>query len=362
MRKDYYEILGVDRNATPEEIKRAYRKLVKKYHPDLHKDDPEAAKKMAEINEAYEVLSDPEKRKKYDMYGTADIPTGDYSYQSPGFDFSDFFKDFDFGFEDIFDTFFGGFGTTRERRRERVRRGSDLYYRLTIDLMDVLKGGEKEIEIEREEICDRCGGSGVEPGFEKEVCPECGGTGQVKRVQRTVFGQFVTVTVCPRCGGEGYINTHPCKVCRGSSVVRQKRRLKVKIPPGIEDGMRIRLKSQGNQGKGGSGDLYIEVRISPHPLLRREGSDLFYEAKIPLITALLGGDIRIPTLEGEKNISIKPGIQFKERIRLKGEGLPYLGRRGRGDLYVIADIEIPTKLSRKERKLIEEWKKLRGEA
>ncbi|HDJ99731.1 MAG TPA: molecular chaperone DnaJ [Firmicutes bacterium] len=361
MKKDYYEILGVDRNATPEEIKRAYRKLVKKYHPDLHKDDPEAAKKMAEINEAYEVLSDPEKRKRYDMYGSADIPTGGFSYEQEGFPYGDFFKDFDFGFEDIFDTFFGGFGTTRERRKERVRRGGDLYYRLTIDLVDVLKGAEKEIEIEREEICDRCGGSGVEPGFEKEVCPECGGTGQVKRVQRTIFGQFVTVTVCPRCHGEGYINTHPCKACRGSGVVRRSRRIKIKIPPGIEDGMRIRLKGQGNQGKNGlNGDLYIEVNVRPHPFLKREGENLFYEAQVPLITALLGGSITIPTLEGEKVINIKPGLQFGERIRLKGEGLPLLGRRGRGDLYVIANIKIPTKLSRREKKLLEEWRKIRG--
>lgn len=359
MNKDYYEILGVDRNATPEEIKKAYRKLVKQYHPDLNKNNPEAAKKMAEINEAYEVLSDPEKRKRYDMYGTAE-GIGDYAYQynseSP---FGDFFRDFNFGFEDIFDTFFGGFTETRERRR--VERGSDIYGRIEIDLKDVLYGREVELEVERDEICESCNGTGVEKGFKKEKCPTCHGTGKVKRTQSSIFGQFVTITTCPTCRGEGEINRNPCRVCRGSGVTKKKRFIKVKIPPGIEDGMRIRLQDEGNSSKSGlKGDLYIEVKIKPHPLIKRKGADLIYDAEVPLLTAIFGGEIEIPYIEGKKKIFISPGTQSNEEIKLKGEGLPYLRGRGRGDYIIIAKVKIPNpkELSKKEREILEKWKEL----
>lgn len=359
MNKDYYEILGVDRNATPEEIKKAYRKLVKQYHPDLNKNNPEAAKKMAEINEAYEVLSDPEKRKRYDMYGTAE-GIGDYAYQynseSP---FGDFFRDFNFGFEDIFNTFFGGFTETRERRR--VERGSDIYGRIEIDLKDVLYGREVELEVERDEICESCNGTGVEKGFKKEKCPTCHGTGKVKRTQSSIFGQFVTITTCPTCRGEGEINRNPCRVCRGSGVTKKKRFIKVKIPPGIEDGMRIRLQDEGNSSKSGlRGDLYIEVKIKPHPLIKRKGADLIYDAEVPLLTAIFGGEIEIPYIEGKKKIFISPGTQSNEEIKLKGEGLPYLRGRGRGDYIIIAKVKIPNpkELSKKEREILEKWKEL----
>ncbi len=360
MNKDYYEILGVDRNATPEEIKKAYRKLVKQYHPDLNKNNPEAAKKMAEINEAYEVLSDPEKRKRYDMYGTAE-GVGDYAYQYSGESpFSDFFRNFDFGFEDIFDTFFGGFTETKERRR--VERGSDIYGRVEIDLKDVLYGRDIEIEVERDEVCDECHGSGVEKGFKKETCPTCHGTGKVKRVQSSIFGQFVTITTCPTCKGEGEINKNPCKKCKGSGIVKRKRLIKVNIPPGIEDGMRIRLQNEGNSSKNGlKGDLYIEVKVKPHPFLKRVRENLIYEAEIPLLTAILGGEIEIPLIDGKKKIYINPGTQYNQEIRLKGEGLPHLRGRGRGDYIVIAKIKIPNvkDLSKKERELLEKWRELK---
>lgn len=359
MNKDYYEILGVDRNATPEEIKKAYRKLVKQYHPDLNKNNPEAAKKMAEINEAYEVLSDPEKRKRYDMYGTAE-GIGDYAYQynseSP---FGDFFRDFNFGFEDIFDTFFGGFTETRERRR--VERGSDIYGRIEIDLKDVLYGREVELEVERDEICESCNGTGVEKGFKKEKCPTCHGTGKVKRTQSSIFGQFVTITTCPTCRGEGEINRNPCRVCRGSGVTKKKRFIKVKIPPGIEDGMRIRLQDEGNASKSGlRGDLYIEVKIKPHPLIKRRGADLIYEAEVPLHKAIFGGVIDVPHIEGIKTVNISPGTQYNQEIRLKGEGLPYLRGKGRGDYIIITKVKIPNpkELTKKEREILEEWRDL----
>ena len=358
MNKDYYEILGVDRNATPDEIKKSYRKLVKQYHPDLNKDNPDAAKKMAEINEAYEVLSDPEKKKRYDMYGTAEEGVGDYAYRNTGESpFGDFFKDF--GFEDIFDTFFGG-GFTRTEERRRVERGSDIYGRITIDLKDVMYGKEVEFEVERDEPCEYCGGTGVEGGAKQETCPTCHGTGRVRRNQSSIFGQFTTVTTCPTCKGEGYINRNPCRNCGGKGIKSKRRIIKVKIPPGIEDGMRIKLDGEGNSSKNGlKGDLYIEVKVRPHPYLKRDGANLIYEANIPLLTALLGGEIEIPTIEGKKVVKIKPGIQFNETIRLNGEGLPYLRGRGRGDYLIISKIKIPDKLTKKERELLEKWKELK---
>lgn len=359
MNKDYYEILGVDRNATPDEIKRAYRKLVKQYHPDLNKDNPDAAKKMAEINEAYEVLSDPEKKKRYDMYGTAE-GVGDYAYQySNESPFGDFFRDFNFGFGDIFDSFFGG-GFARTEERRRVERGSDIYGRVMIDLKDVMYGTEVEFEVERDEVCEVCGGSGVEKGFKKETCPTCHGTGKVKRTQSSIFGQFVTITTCPACKGEGLINKNPCKSCGGKGVKSKRRVIKVKIPQGIEDGMRIRLDKEGNSTKNGlKGDLYVEVKVRPHPYIKRSGENLIYEAEVPLLTAILGGEIEIPTIDGKKKIFVKPGTQFNETIILKGEGLPYLRSRGRGDYLIVAKIKIPDKLSKKERELLEKWKELR---
>lgn len=359
MNKDYYEILGVDRNATPDEIKKAYRKLVKQYHPDLNKNNPEAAKKMAEINEAYEVLSDPEKRKRYDMYGTAE-GVGDYAYQySNESPFGDFFRDFNFGFEDIFDSFFGGGFTETKERRTKVERGSDIYGRVTIDLKDVMYGTEIELEVERDEICEVCGGSGVEKGYKKETCPTCHGSGKVKRSQSTIFGQFVTITTCPTCKGEGYVNKNPCKSCGGRGVKSKRRIIKVKIPQGIEDGMRIRLEGEGNIAKNGlKGDLYIEVKIRPHPYIKRSDADLIYEAEVPLLTAILGGEIEVPTIDGKRKVEIKPGTQFNEVVRLKGEGLPYLKGRGRGDYIIVAKIKIPKNLSKKEREIFEKLKNI----
>ena len=341
-KKDYYEILGVSRTASQEEIKKAYRRLARQYHPDINK-SPEAEAKFKEINEAYEVLSDPEKRAIYDRYGHAGL-TGDIV------DYSGFG-----GFESIIEEFFGGFGFPRVKRQP-PRRGQDLYYELSITLEEAAFGAEKEFEIQRYETCPNCRGSGAEPGTTPVRCPQCNGTGEVRHVRETFLGSFVTVTTCPQCGGSGEVIVTPCSECRGKRKIRVKRTISVQIPPGVDSGTRIRLSGEGDAGDAGGppGNLYVTISVEPHPYFRRDGSNLYYELPLNIVQAALGAEVEIPTLEGKEKLVVPPGTQPGQTFRLKGKGMPHLHRNGRGDLFIIAKVVIPTNLTPKQKELLKE--------
>jgi molecular chaperone DnaJ len=351
-KRDYYEVLGVRRDASKDEIKDAYRKLALQYHPDRNK-SPEAEEKFKEISEAYAVLSDDEKRQQYDMLGHAGF---DQRYTSEdifrGTDFDSIFRDMGFG--DLFRTFFGGgFGG------ERVNRGQDLAYDLELTLEEAARGTEKEVEIPRTEKCDVCGGSGAKPGTSPKVCSRCGGAGQVQNMRRSAFGTFVQVTVCPQCRGKGRIIETPCSNCHGSGLVRKRRKISVRIPVGIDEGYQLRLRGEGEMVSNGgeAGDLYVVVHIRPHREFMREGDDLWYVAVITFPQAALGADITVPTLEGPTAVKIHPGTQAGEVLTLKGKGMPHFRAYGKGDLNVRIGISVPEKLTSQQRALIEQLAK-----
>ena len=358
-RKDYYEILGVPRDASQEEIKRAYRRLAKKYHPDVAKDGG-SAEKFKEIAEAYEVLSDPEKRAQYDRFG--------HVGPEQGFDFDlrDFrraretFEEFGFGgvWDDLFDLFFGeGVRTrTRPQPRTRAQRGEDLEYKLRLTLEDAAQGTRVKITVPRYVACDRCGGSGQEPGTGTRVCPMCHGTGQVEYRRRTMLGSFVNIQTCGRCEGTGEIIEEACHRCDGRGRIWEESRISIKVPPGVDTGSRLRLAGEGNAGLfGGSpGDLYIVVEIAPHEVFTRKGDDLYCEVPITFPQAALGATIKVPTLFGEEELKIPPGTQSGETFVLRGKGIPHLKGRGQGDQYVTVKITTPKRLSRRVRQLLEE--------
>ncbi|MGB9867858.1 MAG: molecular chaperone DnaJ [Bacillota bacterium] len=357
--KDYYEILGVPRNATQEEIKKAYRMLAKKYHPDANPGDPTAAEKFKEINEAYEVLSDPEKRAQYDRFGTVGRSTetvGEGPFQGP---FSGPFGDFGFpGIDEIFDTFFG-----RTTRHHGPERGADIRRELDITLEEAAHGATKDVEVWRTELCSDCRGTGAKGGTHHAQCPVCGGRGQVQTVQRTLLGQFVSVRTCDRCGGTGRVITTPCPTCNGSGHVRRKRVVSVKVPPGADEGLKLRVPNEGEAGiRGGPpGDLYVVIHLKPHKFFTRENDDIHYKASISFLQAIFGAEIEVPTLDGVATVRIEEGTQPGSVIRLKGKGLPHLGALGKGDLIVHISVEIPKKLTDKEKKLLLELARLRGE-
>ncbi len=360
--KDYYEILGVEKNASQDEIKRAFRRLARQYHPDVNK-SPEAEKKFKELNEAYQVLSDPKKRQQYDTFGTA----GPGFQGFEGFDFGDLFRggfgraaeEFG-GFGDIFETFFGG---GRRGRRGGPERGDDLRYDLEIPLEVANRGEEREIEIEHLVSCDKCKGSGAEPGTSKQRCGNCGGSGQVRRTQRSFLGSFTQVSTCPKCHGEGEVISTPCKKCRGEGRVRTKNKISLKIPPGIDSGHRLRVSGAGNAGiRGGrSGDLYIFIEVSPHPIFEREGEDIHIKKLISFVQASIGAEVDVPTLDGEVKLHIPPGTQPHSTFRLKGKGMPSLHGRGKGDHYVLIEVETPQNLTKEQNDMLKKFGKLRGE-
>lgn len=348
-KRDYYEILGVSRSASDEDIKRAFRRLAKQYHPDANSGDDGVAEKFKEIGEAYQVLSDPEKRQMYDRYGHSAPFTGMNG------DFAGFG-----GFADIMEEFFG-FGTRGSARRG-PQPGSHLKYNLTLSFEEAVFGVEKELEIPRLETCPTCQGSGAEPGTTPVRCPQCHGTGEVRRVQQSIFGSFVNVGTCPRCGGEGEIVSTACSNCRGNKRVQITRKIQVSIPPGVDEGMQIRLSGEGEAGvRGGPpGNLYVVVSIKPHPFFRREGTNLMLDLPIDIVDAALGGEITVPTLEGETKLTVPPGTQHGKTFRVRDQGVPQLKRNGRGDLLVTIQVKVPTSLNEKQKALLREFARAMG--
>jgi molecular chaperone DnaJ len=352
--RDYYEILGVLRDSSDAEIKRAYRKLAQQWHPDVNK-DPTAPERFKELNEAYQVLSDPQRRQAYDLFGRAGVG-GEGGF---GAGFGAGFG----GFGDIFDAFFGG-AATGTARRGRPAPGADLRYDLRITFEEAIRGVEKDIEFPVLERCDTCGGSGAKPGTSPVTCPQCNGRGEVRNVRQTMLGQMINVTTCPRCRGEGRIVEQPCETCRGEGRVERRKKLRVTIPAGIDEGHQIRLSNEGEVGpRGGpAGSLYVAVHVAPHRKLTREGTELFYELDVSIAQAALGSRVKVPTIEGDEEIEVKPGTQPGTELRLRGRGVPHLRRAGvRGDLHVLVNVAVPTKLTKRQRELLETYAAESGE-
>lgn len=352
--RDYYEILGVSRDASDEDIKRSFRKLAQQWHPDVS-GDPDADGRFKEINEAYQVLSDPQRRQAYDMFGRAGVGgTGAEGYGP--------FGGFQ-GFGDIFDAFFGG--AAGGTRRARPPSGADLRYDLRLTFEEAIGGTEKEITFSALAGCETCSGSGAEPGTQPVSCPQCGGSGEVRQVRSTLLGQMVNITPCGRCRGAGRIVETPCHDCRGDGRLERPRTLRVTIPPGIDDGHQIRLSGEGEAGpRGGlAGNLYVVTHVDPHPALRRQDTELYHELELSLTQAALGTRVAVPTPDGEEVIEIRAGTQPASEIRLRGRGAPHLRRPGvRGDLHVLVDVRVPTRLSGRARELLEELAVEMGES
>ena len=342
VKRDYYEVLGVGRQASPEDLKRAFRKIAMDSHPDRNPDDAVAAARFKEASEAYTVLSDPSRRRSYDLFGHSAVGAG-----GPAVDFSDM------PFADIFDTFFGGnFGT--RGRRQASNRGEDLRYDLTISFEESFTGVEKQIDVSRLALCDRCSGSGAEPGTGQETCPGCGGSGQIRRAAQSFFGQVVTTSTCPTCGGAGRILRHPCSDCRGRGRLQRTKRLVVTIPAGVDMGSQIRLSGEGEAGvRGGPpGDLYVVLRVKAHPQLARHEQDIVYELRVNMVQAALGDRIEIPTIEGLVEIAIPPGTQNGQSFRLAGRGMPDVRGGRRGDQYVVVQVVVPKDLTPDQKALL----------
>ena len=366
-KRDYYEVLGVSRDATEEEIKKAYRKLARKYHPDTNPDDPKAAEeKFKEISEAYEVLADKEKRARYDRYGHAGVDSefgGGFSWENFTHfdDLRDIFGNFGgFGFgNSIFDMLFGG-GMGRGMRHER--RGETLLYELEIDFREAVFGTDKEIEIYRIEKCPECGGSGAQPGSTVETCPMCRGAGQVQRVREQGFFRTVSVTVCPNCGGSGKIIHSPCPVCKGKGLVRKRRKIKIHIPPGVDTNTRIRMRGEGNETRNGvPGDLDIIIYVRPDENFERDGYNLHSEAEISFVQASLGDEIEVKTIDGKAKLKIPAGTQHGTTFRLRGQGVPLQNGYGRGDQFVTVKIKVPKRLSDRQKELLIEFARVSNE-
>lgn len=367
-KRDYYEILGVKKSASLDEIRKAYREMALRFHPDRvpHEQKKEAEEKFKEVSEAYAVLSDAQKRALYDQYGHSGIDQK-YAYEDifKGADFSSVFRDMgDFGFGGgVFDEIFSdlGFDILGGRRRSgsgsRPRRGRDLQIAVNITLEEAQKGAERTVTVPRYEVCPACSGSGAKPGTKKSTCPQCKGSG------RTVVssGFFQLAQACQRCGGEGAIIQTPCAECRGEGRVKETKKLKVTIPAGVDTGSHLRMRGEGEAGSAGRGDLYVIIEVSPHPVFQRHDNDIITEVTVSLSRAVLGGEIGVPTLDGKVSMRIPPGTQSGKIFRLRGKGIPDVHGRGEGDELVRVDVEIPVKLTSEQRRIIEEFAKASGE-
>ena len=362
-KRDYYEVLGVSRGASEDEIKKAYKKMARKYHPDLNPGDKSAEEKFKEVNEAYEVLSDPDKKARYDQYGHAGV---DPNFGAGGFG-GGFDGSFDFGdLGDIFGSFFGGgFGSSGRRTNPNApQRGESIRMSIAISFEEAAFGCEKEVTVERYETCDTCHGNGCAPGTSPEVCPDCHGTGTVQVRRQTPMGVFATSAPCAKCGGKGRIIHQPCKDCRGSGMVRKKKTIQASIPAGIDNGQTISIRGQGNAGKNGgpAGDLLITITVRPHELFRREGTSVLCEAPITFTQAVLGAELEIPTIDGKVKYTLPEGTQSGTTFRLKGKGIPSINGRGRGDQYVTVYIETPKNLNREQKEALRKFAETMGES
>ena len=355
-KQDYYELLGIAREAGPDDIKKAFRKLARQFHPDVNK-DPAAEAKFKEINEAYEVLSDEQKRAAYDRYGHAAFRNGSPASGGQG-DFGNFTD-----INDIFNEFFGGFNRSgNAQQRRSPRRGADLRFDLKLEFLEAIFGIDKEIEVVRSEDCPRCTGNGAEPGTTPSKCRTCNGTGEVRRMQQSILGSFVSVTTCPTCNGSGEVIAVPCKQCGGKKQVRSTRSLSVSIPPGVDNGTQIRLNNEGEPGANGGppGNLYVVINVAPHAYFRRKDQDVIVEVGINIAQAALGDEIEVPSVDGKEKLSIPPGTQSGSVFRIKGKGVPHLRRTARGDEIVVVDVGIPQTLSAEQRRIFLELAKTLG--
>ena len=361
-KRDYYDVLGVDKSADATAIKKAYRKLAMKYHPDKNPGDKEAEEKFKEINEAYEVLSDETKRRNYDQFGHEGV-NGQGFGGAGGFG-GQGFGGFDDIFGDIFgDMFGGGFSGGSRQRRRGPERGADIKQRVNISFEEAAFGKKVQVKINRSEECDQCHGSGAKPGTTKKTCPTCHGSGQVQSVQRTPFGNIASTRTCSTCNGEGEVIDSPCSKCHGKGSIRKTKTIEVDIPAGIDNGQMIKLGGQGELGTRGGprGDLYIEVNVQSHPLFTRDGYDVYLEMPITFAQATLGDKIQVPTLDGKVEYEVPEGTQTGTVFRLKGKGIPKLKSNVRGDQYVKVTVEIPKKLNEKQKELVREFAKECGQ-
>ncbi len=351
-KRDYYEVLGVSKSASKDEIKKAYRKLSKKYHPDINK-EADADEKFKEVKEAYEVLSDDAKRSQYDQFGHTDPNQG---FGGGGFGGGGFG-----GFEDIFETFFGG-GGSRRRDPNAPRQGADLQYTMTLSFEEAVFGKETDIEIPREETCDTCHGSGAKPGTKPETCKHCNGSGQLNVEQNTPFGRIVNRRVCHHCSGTGKEIKHKCSTCGGTGKVKKRRKIHVKIPAGIDDGQQLRVSGQGEPGINGgpAGDLYVVFHVRSHEFFERDEDDIYCEMPITFVQAALGDEIEVPTLHGKVKLKVPAGTQTGTKFRLRGKGVPNVRGYGVGDQHVIMRIVTPTKLTEKQKQLLQEFAEISG--
>ncbi len=362
MAEDLYKVLDVDKNASEADIKKAYRRLARQYHPDVNK-APGAEDMFKKVQKAYDILSDPQKKAQYDQFGVTDDQPGAGGFG--GFGGAGFGGGFSAeSFEDIFDVFFGGSGRRSGGRSgggdQGVRQGEDLRYDLELTLEDVAKGFSKEIDIFHMERCETCVGTGAQPGTSKVTCSHCQGAGQIRTVQRTMLGNFSQVTTCHFCSGTGQIVKNPCKSCHGKGLEKKKKRIKVDIPAGVDQGTRLRVSGEGNCGENGgpAGDLYVFLAVKKHKYFQREGDDIYMELEMPFTQLILGAEVEVPTLDGKTLLKIPAGTQPNTTLRLKGKGIPHLRGYGNGDHYVKIQVVLPKSLSSKEKQLIEEFAQL----
>lgn len=367
--KDYYSILGVSKDATADDLKKAYRKLAKQYHPDAQhteEDKKKAEAKFKEINEAYSVLSDENKRAQYDRFGSnfeqAGFGGSGFGGYSNAYDFSGF-GGIDFDLEDILGSVFGGGFGSSSKKSQGPTRGADIRTNMSLKFEEAAFGVKKEISITRNEKCDSCNGSGAKPGSRIITCDKCGGRGKIQMTQNTIMGAFSTVKTCDKCSGTGKVIETPCEKCSGKGIVRKSRKIEINVPAGIDDGQAISLRGEGDAGKKGgpNGDLYVVMKVAPHKYFKRNGFDISANVRVPFTKMALGGDIKIPTLEGEMEFNIPEGTTTGTKFRVKDQGIPILNGKGRGNLEFTVDVDVPKKLTDKQREILTEFAKTFGE-